>query len=131
MAVILAVVRVSYGYGQHSSFLNHEQSRKQGILHTPAIVAILISVALAKTSICLLIIRILGNTVKKWHNAFLYTVTGTVWLSILVYVLGFFVFCRPIGKGKSHDGQCVKPTTDLHVVYAQIGRISLVCIAKD
>ena len=90
---------------------------------TLATVFVVFASGLSKISICIFILRLLGNAVIKKGKWFLYILAVILSVANLLDVVSLLVQCNPTAKiwNKKLDGTCWPPSTQQGFAYMQGG----------
>lgn len=78
---------------------------------------------MAKISICLFLLRLLGDAVAKKRKWFLYILITILFLYNSLDIITLFIQCRPAGKiwNKAIQGSCWNPDVQVGFAYMQGG----------
>ena len=126
MALVLLAfngVEVSYGYGRHEYYLSPHQRIESTKFNIIATVAVIIGPCLAKISICLFLLRLLGDAVARKRKWFLYTLMVTLSVGNILDIISLLVQCRPTRKlwDRQTQGNCWDPSVQQGFAYMQGG----------
>jgi len=126
MALLLLAfnaVEVSFGYGRHEYYLTPKQQIESTKYNILATVAVVLGPCLAKISICLFLLRLLGDAVAKKRKFFLYVLMLVLFVYNVVDIITILVQCRPTSKiwNRKAQGSCWDPNVQDGFAYMQGG----------
>lgn len=126
LIIPLNFVEVSVGFGRHESYLSPQHQIESIKYNVIATVLAVIGQALIKTSICLLLLRLLGNAAARKRKLFLYMLMLVLWVYNTVDIITILIQCKPTSKiwNRELEGSCWSSNVQDGFAYAQGGLLT-------
>ena len=131
-AILLEAVATSFGFGRHGYYVS-PQHQITIMKHTLiGSVLAMLGQLLIKSSICLLLLRLLGSAVARRRKLFLHTLMLVVCVCNSLNLIVLLAQCRPITKiwDKRVEGSCWNPKVQYGFACAQGGLSTPVLLPK-
>ena len=123
IAAAFSAIEVSAGFGRRGYYLSPRQAVDIGKWGSATTLVVAISSYLSKISICLLLLRLLGDSNARKRKRVLYSLMVVLSVYNGLFVIIVLVQCRPIEKlwDKQVKGVCWSPNIQTDVAYVQGG----------
>lgn len=122
--VVIQIKQVQHGNGRHRPYLTQDDYVYNNMLGWYAQILLFISTALLKTSIILLILRIIQDSRKL--RIFLIAIIGGLVVTNLACVIILLAECAPVEAYWKGGGVCWDTRVRIYSIYFTIGKLSFI-----
>lgn len=124
MAILLLAfnsVEVYYGYGRHEFYLSPTEQLESTKYNILATAVVILGSCLAKVSICLFLLRLIGNAVAQKRKWFIYILILVLSVYNILDIITLFLQCSPTHKiwNRRVQGSCWHPKVQDGFAYMQ------------
>ena len=105
-------MEISNGLGRHEYYLGPQEKIVLVKYNVLATVVLVLSTLFSKTSICLLLLRLLGDAAAKKRKYFLYILIWILFTYNVVDIISLLIQCKPTTKiwNREIEGTCWNPS---------------------